>query len=34
MGADGYIKKPIEKDVLLKKIQAVIGKSNSYKMED
>jgi CheY-like chemotaxis protein len=25
LGADGYIKKPIEKDILLTKIQAVIG---------
>jgi two-component system phosphate regulon response regulator PhoB len=25
LGAEGYIKKPIEKDILLKKIQAVIG---------
>jgi two-component system phosphate regulon response regulator PhoB len=25
LGADGYIKKPIEKDILLQKIQAVIG---------
>ncbi|MDR2143587.1 MAG: response regulator [Treponema sp.] len=26
LGADGYIKKPIEKEILLTKIQAVIGR--------